>query len=170
MWGLVALLAVVLDQISKAVVVEKLKPVAQADFIPGFIDFRYVENTGAAFGMMQGYRWLFISLSTAAIIGISVFLVLSRNKIHALTGLGLSMIVGGGIGNQIDRIINGYVVDFIEFQFVDFAVFNVADSFVTVGAVIVIICALFIDKDLFADRKKNGKDKSDSVSDGGRTE
>ena len=159
MWGFVAVLAVVLDQISKSVVVDKLKPITEAELIPHFIGFRYIENTGAAFGMMQGYRWLFISLSTIAIIGISVFLVVSGKKIHPLTGLGISMIVGGGIGNQIDRIINGYVVDFIEFQFVDFAVFNVADSFVTVGAVIVIICAIFVDKNLFSDKKK--KEKSD---------
>ena len=159
MWGFVAVLAVVLDQISKSVVVDKLKPITEAEFITHFIGFRYIENTGAAFGMMQGYRWLFISLSTIAIIGILVFLIVSGKKIHLLTGLGLSMIVGGGIGNQIDRIINGYVVDFIEFRFVDFAVFNVADSFVTVGAVIVIICAIFVDKNLFSDKKK--KEKSD---------
>ncbi len=149
-WGIIAAFAIALDQISKYIVVKQLKPVGTAAFIPYLIGFRYIENTGAAFGMMQGYRWLFITLSSVAIIAISVFLVVSRKKIHMLTGIGFAMIVGGGIGNQIDRILNGFVVDFIEFQFVEFAVFNIADSFVTIGAVIVIICALFIDKDLFS--------------------
>ena len=167
-WGIVAALAVVLDQVSKSIVVNRLMPVSEAEFIPGFIGFRYCENTGAAFGMMKGFRWVFIVLSTVAIIGSIIYLIARRGTVHPLTGLALAMIAGGGVGNQIDRIVNGYVVDFIEFQFVDFAIFNVADSFVTVGAVLVIISVVFFDKNLLGDENKNGK--NDRKPDDGSTE
>lgn len=167
-WGLIAAAAVVLDQISKSVVVERLLPIGSAEFLPGFIGFRYCENTGAAFGMMKGFRWGFIILSTVAIAAIAVYLIICRKKVHPLTGVAMAMIVGGGIGNQIDRIANGYVVDFIEFQFVDFAIFNVADSFVTVGAVLIIISVIFFDKNLLDDgktqkaaEKQNGEKKDE---------
>ena len=156
-WGLIIAVSVVLDQVSKSIVVERLMPVGNADFLPGFIGFRYVENTGAAFGMMKGLRWVFISLSTVAVIGIIIYLIVRRKTVHPLTGVALAMIAGGGIGNQIDRIANGYVVDFIEFQFVDFAIFNIADSFVTVGAALIIISVLFFDKNLFGESEKKKK-------------
>lgn len=79
-----------------------------------------------AFGMMKGFRWGFIILSTVAVIAIIVYLIKCRRTVPALLGVALSMIAGGGIGNQIDRIANGFVVDFLEFQFIDFAIFNIA--------------------------------------------
>ena len=84
-----------------------------------------------------------------------------RKKVPPLLGISLAMIVGGGIGNQIDRIANGFVVDFLEFQFMDFAVFNIADCFVTVGAFLVLIDILFVNRNLFSDGRdsRDGKDK-----------
>lgn len=159
LWTVIAALAVILDQISKNIVVEKLMPIGSHKFIEGFMDFRYTENTGAAFGMMKGFRWGFIILSSLAIIAIIVCLIKYRKNVSVLLGIALSMIVGGGIGNQIDRIVNGFVVDFLEFQFVDFAIFNVADCFVTVGAALVVIDLLFFDRDLvFAENKKKESD------------
>ena len=164
-YALIAIIAVALDVISKCEVIEKLIPVGSMKFIPGFIDFQYVENTGAAFGMMKDSRWIFIIVSAVAIVGIGVYVTLNRNKIHPLLGVGLSMVVGGGIGNQIDRIVLGYVVDFIHFDFYfpvleEFPTFNVADSFVTVGAVIIVIAVLFFDK-------TSSKDKKTIKTDGG---
>ena len=85
-----------------------------------------------------------------------------RKKVPPLLGISLAMIVGGGIGNQIDRIANGFVVDFLEFQFMDFAVFNIADCFVTVGAFLVLIDILFVNRNLFSD----GRDSKDKKSAG----
>ena len=155
LWAAIVVISVALDQISKYIVVLKLKPVGTADFINGILGFSYVENTGAAFGMMKGFRWVFIVLSPVAIIAIGIYLVKCRKKVPPLLGISLAMIVGGGIGNQIDRIANGFVVDFLEFQFIDF---NIADCFVTVGAFLVLIDILFVNRNLFSDGR-DGKDK-----------
>ena len=109
--------------------------------------------------MMKGFRWIFIVLSTVAIIAIGIYLVKCRKKVPPLLGISLAMIVGGGIGNQIDRIANGFVVDFLEFQFMDFAVFNIADCFVTVGAFLVLIDILFVNRNLFSDSRDSGDGK-----------
>ena len=98
-------------------------------------------------------------LSTVAIIAIGLYLVKCRKKVPPLLGISLAMIVGGGIGNQIDRIANGFVVDFLEFQFMDFAVFNIADCFVTVGAFLVLIDILFVNRNLFSDGRDSGDGK-----------
>lgn len=154
----VLIFSVLLDQLTKWWVVKDLKPIGSHRLIDKVFQLRYVENRGAAFGMMQGQRTFFIVFSSLAITAILVALVLYRKKISPFLGLSLTMIAGGGIGNQIDRILNGYVVDFFEFLFVDFAVFNVADCFVTVGAFLVAIDLLFFDRHLLFDEKskKNG--------------
>ena len=149
LWSVIVAVSVILDRVSKYIVVRDLKPIGEKPFIDGFIGFNYTENTGAAFGMMKGMRWVFIVISTAAIILIAVWLVKKRKEIPALLGISLSMVIGGGIGNQIDRIISGFVVDFIEFQFIDFAIFNIADCFVTVGVALAIIDMLFINRKSF---------------------
>lgn len=156
-WSAIIVISVVLDQITKLFAVKYLLPIGSHELINGVIGLHYTENTGAAFGMLKGFRWVFIALSVAAIIAIIVFLFKWRKKIHPLLGIAFAMIAGGGIGNQIDRIANGFVVDFLEFQFIDFAIFNIADCFVTVGAVIVIIVILFIDKSLLSDDNKKKK-------------
>ncbi len=157
LWSAIVLLSVALDQISKYIVVLKLKPIGFHPFIEGLLGFRYAENTGAAFGMMKGFRWGFILLSSLAIVAIFVYLIKCRRKVPTLLGISLAMIAGGGIGNQIDRIANGFVVDFLEFQFVDFAIFNVADCFVTIGAVLILIDILFVDRDFLSDDEKKKK-------------
>ncbi len=145
-WAVIVIGSVILDQWTKLLAVRDLMPIGSTVLLDGILGLRYVENTGAAFGMLKGQRWFFIILSTAAIIAISIYLVKCRKTVPPLLGVSLAMIVGGGIGNQIDRIANGYVVDFLEFLFMDFAIFNVADCFVTVGAFLVIFDLLFIDR------------------------
>jgi len=145
-WAVIVVGSVILDQWTKMLAVRDLMPIRSTVLLDGILGLRYVENTGAAFGMLKGQRWFFIILSTAAIIAISIYLVKCRKTVPPLLGISLAMIVGGGIGNQIDRIANGYVVDFLEFLFMDFAIFNVADCFVTVGAFLVIFDLLLIDR------------------------
>ncbi len=151
-WAVIVIGSVILDQWTKMLAVRDLMPIGSTVLLDGILGLRYVENTGAAFGMLKGQRWFFIILSTAAIIAISIYLIKCRKTVPPFLGISLAMIVGGGIGNQIDRIANGYVVDFLEFLFMDFAIFNVADCFVTVGAFLVIFDLLFIDRSfLFED-------------------
>ena len=143
-WILITVGVVVLDQFTKWLAVEYLIPIGTVPIIKDALHLTYVENPGAAFGMMQNSRWIFLLVSTVAIIAIIIYLTKFAPK-NKLARLSLAFILGGGIGNMIDRIALGYVVDFIDFRLINFAVFNVADSFVCVGAALLIIYVLFID-------------------------
>lgn len=124
---------VALDQITKYLAVTHLKGQGDYRLWEEVLHFRYHENTGAAFGMLQNHRWVFLFVSTIAILAIFGYLWFAEKK-APLLNLGLAMVAGGGIGNMIDRVANGYVVDFIYAICIDFAIFNVADSFVCIGA------------------------------------
>ena len=107
-----------------------------------FIDFTLVHNTGAAFGIGSQSTWLFIIIASVIVIGIIFWLCISKNLKPGLV-IALSLLAAGGIGNVVDRVIFGYVVDFIEFNFIEFPVFNVADICVTVGVILLFIQVLF---------------------------
>ncbi len=142
--AVITAVAVLLDQISKSIVVNGLPLYGEARFIPGVLSFYHTRNTGAAFSMLSDRRWVFMLLSCVAIVAITVMLYFWRSR-HVLLTVSLSMILGGGIGNMIDRIVNGYVTDFFRVDFVDFAVFNIADSFITVGAVLLGVYIIFFE-------------------------
>ena len=125
---------IVLDQVTKFLAVKYLMPIASYPIIQDVLHLTYVENRGAAFGMLSNHRWVFMVLSTMVMFAIIFVIIKFKKYFHPLMIVGLSFTVGGGIGNMIDRTVLGYVVDFIDFTLIDFAVFNVADSFVTVGA------------------------------------
>ena len=114
---------------------------AQSFTLP-FIDFTLVHNTGAAFGIGSQSTWLFIIIASVIVIGIIFWLCISKNLKPGLV-IALSLLAAGGIGNVVDRVIFGYVVDFIEFNFIEFPVFNVADICVTVGVILLFIQVLF---------------------------
>ena len=150
---------VVLDQISKYLVVQYLPKDAQINVIPYLFNFTYVENKGAAWGMMANSRWIFIVVSAIAVIALAILLLYCA-KSKKFFVASLLLIFAGGIGNMIDRTVNGYVVDFIQFDFFQkFPVFNVADSYVTIGGFMLIIYVLFIDRSFLSGKKKeNGKE------------
>ena len=124
--------AVGLDQLTKWLAVTYLKGNPSFPIWKEVLHLTYAKNEGAAFGMLAEHRWVFMVVSTVAIIGIGVYLF-GFCKEKNFVKVCLAMVVGGGIGNMIDRVWLGYVVDFIDFTLIDFAIFNVADSFVTVG-------------------------------------
>ena len=134
---------IVLDQLSKLLSVKLLAPIGSVPLWEGVLHLTYVENRGAAFGMLAEHRWVFMSISTIAIIAIALYLYSGRNTSKLYTSA-LMLIVSGGIGNMIDRIALGYVVDFIDFALIDFAVFNIADSLVCIGAGLLVL-ALVLD-------------------------
>ena len=134
---------IVLDQLSKLLAVKLLAPIGSVPLWEGVLHLTYVENRGAAFGMLADHRWVFMSISTIAIIAIALYLYSGRNEGKLYTSA-LMLIVSGGIGNMIDRIALGYVVDFIDFALIDFAVFNIADSLVCIGAGLLVL-ALVLD-------------------------
>lgn len=143
------LAVVALDQISKYLVVQNIALGETVKCIDGLFHLTYIRNKGAAFGMLADHRWVFMAVSVAAIAAIFVYLWRAKPKSPWLKAA-LGMIMGGGIGNMIDRTVNGYVVDFFEVEFVKFAVFNVADAFVTVACGILVVY-------LAADAVREGK-------------
>ncbi|MBQ9227373.1 MAG: signal peptidase II [Eubacterium sp.] len=141
-------LIVAFDQLTKYLAVRQLKDAEPFNLIPGVVQLRYAENTGMAFSLFSGARWLFIVLTVVVCGGVLWYLFSNRcTSLWMYWSLGV--IVAGGIGNLIDRAMNAYVVDFIEPTFMNFAVFNIADSAVTLGACSLVIYLLL---DLF--RKK----------------
>jgi signal peptidase II len=123
-------------------------------FIKGVVEFVYAENTGIAFSMLKNGRWLFIALTVVAVIACFFYMFKGRAQQNLWIFWPLGVIVSGAIGNLIDRIRLGYVIDFINPTFIRFAVFNIADSAVTLGAT-ALICYLVVD--MFAEAKKDGR-------------
>lgn len=154
--SIMIILIVAFDQITKYFASLKLADGSVAKFIPGVVRFKYAENTGMAFSMLSGARWVFIALTVVVCVGVFYYLFSNRCK-NLWLYWSLGVILSGGIGNLIDRIKFGYVVDFIEPTFVNFAIFNIADCAVTCGAVVLVGYLLY---DAFKDVKKP-KENSD---------
>ena len=129
-------ITVILDQVTKYAVVANMGLGESVNIIPGVLRFTYIQNDGAAFGSMDDARWIFMILSTVAIVAILGYMFWKKPQNKLLLSA-LIMITGGGIGNMIDRVLLGYVIDFIDFcafPKIWMWVFNIADSFVCVGA------------------------------------
>lgn len=146
------ILIVAFDQLTKYLAKSFLYPDNAVTVIKGFLEFRYAENTGMAFSMFSGGRIFFIILTAVVVVGCLVYMY-SKNCLKDLWLFWtLGVIVSGGIGNLIDRVFLGYVVDFINPLFVDFAIFNIADCAVTLGTVSLISYLLVM---CFKKEKKN---------------
>ena len=141
---IVILAAIGLDQWTKYLAVERLMGESSYPFWKDVLHFTYLENRGAAFGMLANHRWVFMVLSTLSIVLLLFWLLKERPKSWWVTCAG-AMIVGGGIGNMIDRVALGYVVDFIDVRAIDFYVFNAADSFVCVGCGMILVWTLYME-------------------------
>ena len=161
----IAAAVVLADQISKIAIAKTLGVTGNSvTVIPGVLDFEYTLNSGATAGMLSQHRWVFMAASTVVIIALSVYLALGRAS-NRLTAVTLGVILGGGIGNMIDRVVNGTVVDFIHVTCLPFfpftTVFNVADIGVSVGCVLLLICVIAGE---FRDRRSGGAGSSDKAA------
>ena len=152
--------SVALDQLTKWLAVVYLQGEPSFPIWQDVLHLTFVKNKGAAFGMLSEHRWVFMILSTVTIVGLSIYLFRFSQKNQKIVNICLAMIVGGGIGNMIDRILLGYVIDFIDFTLINFAVFNVADSFVTVGAFLLMG---YLITDLIKETKKAKKTPQKAV-------
>ncbi|RQD66932.1 MAG: signal peptidase II [Tindallia sp. MSAO_Bac2] len=137
----IVMVTIFLDQLSKRIVVRYLKEVEQIPVIEGFFHLRYLENRGAAFGLMQNQQVFFITI-TILILGWIFWFLIKNPQMNPLLMVSLSLIAGGAIGNFIDRLFFGFVVDFLDFLV--WPVFNVADMAIVAGQIILIY---FIIKD-----------------------
>ena len=158
-----AALAVALDQISKALAVVYLKPIATLPLWKDVFHLTYRINYGAAWSLFEDQRWVFMTVSSLAIVGILIYYFYDKKLTPAIR-YPLAMIVGGGIGNMIDRIFVGYVVDFFDARFINFPVFNVADCFVTVGAFTLFFVILYDTVREEIMKKKKGEESHDDAA------
>ncbi len=154
---LMALFAAILvgaDQFTKYLTVAKIPLHTQVDVLPGVVGLTYVQNDGAAFSSFRGMQWLF-----AVIFVVFTALVVWEywKKSMPFTKFDrwcIAAIYGGGLGNMIDRVRLGYVVDMIETRFMDFPVFNVADCFITCGTIALIFHLVFFNREFWKEEKK----------------
>lgn len=143
MLQLLAFFAIVaVDQISKYFVLTRLRPIHSLPVIERVFHFTYAENTGAAFSMLSGHN-LFLIFLPLVICVVLAYLLFAKKIRHPLGKTALVFLLGGAVGNLIDRVVHGFVVDFIDVRIINFAIFNVADIFVTVGAGLLICYLLF---------------------------
>ncbi len=143
--GLVwVLLLVLLDQRAKALAEAELKDGPVRTLIPGVLSLSYVENRGMAFGMMQGGRVIFVVLTVVilVVLALAYHAIPEKRRFWPLS-LGVLFIIAGAIGNFIDRVRNGYVVDYFRLDFMDFPLFNLADCFLTWTAVVMALLLVF---------------------------
>lgn len=140
-----SVLLIVIDQIIKFFAVENLSKIIDGiPIINKVLHLTYVENRGAAFGIFEG-KTAFLSFLTIIMLGIAIGLIFYKKIQSKFLIISLSLIVAGGIGNLIDRIFRGFVVDYIDVRIINFAIFNLADCFVVTGGVLVVFYVLFID-------------------------
>ncbi len=149
------------DQLVKAWAKTSLMDAGTIPVIKDIFHLTYAENRGAAFSMLEGQRWFFIVLTSVMLVVIAV--AFFKEFFKGIWGkTTLVFIFAGAVGNFIDRVWLGFVVDMFDFRLIDFPIFNVADIFLTVGAIMGIIYILFIDKDLFKEDKKVKNDDSEN--------
>lgn len=142
------------DQLSKFLVVQNIPLFSQVDAIPGLFHLTYVRNTGAAFSLFQGMQWLFLVMFLALTVGIIWEFSKKRLPFTTFERWCIAAIYAGGLGNMIDRLRLGYVIDMIEVEFIRFPVFNVADCFVTCGCIALIFHLVFFNREFWKDEKK----------------
>ncbi len=150
---IIVALAVLADRAVKIWAVSTLQSAGSIPVIKGVFHFTYAENTGAAFSLMRGGRWIFVGV-TAVILAVIIYSIGKGYVRHLLGKISLYMVIGGAVGNLIDRVIRGYVVDMFDFQLINFAIFNVADCFVTVGGVLFAVYILLL-------HDKSGKEETE---------
>ena len=146
---------ILLDQGTKLWALTSLKPIHNMTLAEGFMDLTFVENRGVAFGMFSGQRWFILLLTCVIAAGLIWFYVMMpKKKEYFPLRVSLVLVLSGAIGNIIDRLFRGYVVDFFEFTFFEWPVFNVADIYVVVGVILLALMLIFVVKEEDLDFKK----------------
>ena len=154
---IVVMLVLVFDMLTKYLLIGRLIPNVgdQASFIEGFINFVHVQNDGASGGILGGQTALLILLTIALLIALGWYYfskIKTGGNYQTLLSVAIGFVVGGSLGNLYDRLFFGYVRDFINFQFIDFPVFNIADSAITIGVILLVI--YFLCEYIFAVKKE----------------
>ncbi|MHC5373714.1 signal peptidase II [Enterococcus sp. LJL120] len=141
---LLAVAVIAVDQMVKLWTVANTALGEVHSFIPNVLSLTYIQNTGAAMGILEGKMWIFYIITVVAVVG-CLYALWRFRKGSKLLGFGIGLILAGAIGNFIDRVRLGYVVDMFKTDFVDFWIFNIADAALTIGVVLILIY-LFLDE------------------------
>ena len=144
---------VAVDQWTKYLVVENIPLFSYVGAIPKLFHLTYVQNTGAAFSSFAGMQWLFVLIFAVMTLGVVFEYFFKNLGFTTFERWCIAAIYGGGLGNMIDRVSLGFVVDMIATEFIDFPVFNVADCFITCGCIALMIRLVFFNKDFWKDGK-----------------
>ena len=139
--AVIVLLLIGLDQLVKSYIVQQIPLGEVRSWIPNVVSLTYLQNRGAAFSMLQDQQWLFAIITLVVMVG-AIWYLHKHMEDSLWMVLGLTLIIAGGLGNFIDRISQGFVVDMFRLDFINFAIFNVADSYLTVGVIILLIAML----------------------------
>lgn len=143
-WIILSLVVAGADQLVKYIVLKNISLTDTVEVIPKILQFVYVKNTGAAFSLLSGKTYILSIVSLAVCIFLIWYLIKKRPSSRLLL-VSLGLILGGAVGNMIDRMFRNFVVDYIEVLFVQFPVFNLADVAITVGAALLMIYVIFFD-------------------------
>lgn len=149
-WASIIILVVLFDQITKKIVENTMAVFESIPLFPNVFHLTHIKNDGASWGMFSGGRWVFVALTMAIVLGAIIWLLKTKPNSKVLLW-GVSLILGGAIGNLIDRIVYGQVTDFFDFCLINFPVFNIADIGITIGTVLLCVYLFF-----FAEDSKGG--------------
>lgn len=148
---------VLIDRLVKHYIYLNFMPGEMREFIPGFIDLLYHQNTGMAFSLLDNHQWVLL-VTTPLLLAVVAFAIIRGMVTCKVQRLALVAIMAGGFSNWLSRLVYGFVVDMFSFSFVRFAVFNVADIFITVGAVV--FCLFYL---LEEQKKKKAKEVAEDA-------
>ena len=154
LFAIFAAVIAAVDQVVKFLTVANIDLYEKVEFIPGFLGLTYYRNTGAAFSSLEGMQWLFALIFLLFTVGIFYEYYKKPMGFTTFERWCIAAIYGGGLGNMIDRVRMGYVVDMIETRFMDFPIFNVADCFITCGVILLIVHLAFFNKNFWKEEKK----------------
>ena len=154
LFSIFAILIVVADQITKFITVANIPLFGHVDFLPGILGFTYVQNTGAAFSALEGMQWLFVVIFLVLTAAILYEYFKKPMPFSTFERWCIAAIYGGGLGNMIDRVRVGYVIDMLKTEFIRFPVFNVADCFITCGCIAMMVSLIFFNKEFWKEEKK----------------
>lgn len=161
LYAILAVLLVIADQVTKLLVRAHIAPGQDIPFIPHIMELTFVKNTGAAWSILNEHTWL-LTLVSAIVVIVICWLVAKKFFVGWVGLTSAALLLAGGVGNLIDRVLFGYVTDMLQTVFMDFPVFNVADCCITVGTVLLCVYVIFILKD----EKKETRHDSDLPADG----
>ena len=151
----VSVILIVIDQLTKYFTVQNIDLYEVVELIPNVVSLTHIRNTGAAFSILEGQMWFFYIVTVVVAAGL-IYYMYTEARENKILGFLLSLILAGAIGNFIDRLFLQYVVDMIKLEFIDFAIFNVADSYLTVGGILLLIYTFYDERKTL---KENNGDK-----------